>query len=82
VLLDGTRIKTLPSRLGVTELARLASSGARPAGPSPLLVGSTAVIEVDRAVNAAGLISALATSRSASACNWPGSGSPWGWKDR
>ena len=40
VLLDGARIKTLPSRLGITELARLAASGARPAGPSPLLAGT------------------------------------------
>ena len=40
VLLDGARIKTLPSRLGVAELARLASAGARPAGPSPLLAGT------------------------------------------
>ena len=30
VLLDGARIKTLPSRLGVAELARLAAAGARP----------------------------------------------------
>jgi transposase InsO family protein len=57
VLLDGTRIKTLPSRLGITELARLAADGARPAGPSPLPTGKTAVIEVDRTVNATGLIS-------------------------
>src|SRR5262249_20934217 len=57
VLLDGTRIKTLPSRLGVTELARLAASGARPAGPCPLPAGDGAVIEVDRTVNAAGLVS-------------------------
>ena len=35
VLMDGTRLKTLPSRLGVTELARLAASGARPAGHRP-----------------------------------------------
>jgi transposase InsO family protein len=55
VLLDGTRIKTLPSRLGVTELARLAAGGARPAGPSPLPAGDGAVIEVDRTVNATGL---------------------------
>jgi transposase InsO family protein len=55
VLLDGSRIKTLPSRLGATELARLASGGARPAGPSPLPSGDGAVIEVDRTVNAAGL---------------------------
>jgi transposase InsO family protein len=57
VLLDGARIKTLPSRLGVTELARLAASGARPAGPSPLPAGDGAVIEVDRTVNATGLVS-------------------------
>jgi hypothetical protein len=57
VLLDGTRIKTLPSRLGVTELARLAANGARPAGPSPLPAGNGAVIEVDRTVNATGLVS-------------------------
>jgi transposase InsO family protein len=57
VLLDGTRIKTLPSRLGVTELARLAAHGARPAGPSPLPTGDGAVIEVDRTVNASGLVS-------------------------
>jgi Integrase core domain len=57
VLADGTRIKSLPSRLGVTNLARLAASGARPAGLSPLPTGDGAVIEVDRTVNAAGLVS-------------------------
>jgi hypothetical protein len=57
VLLDGARIKTLPSRLGVTELSRLAANGARPAGPSPLPAGDGAVIEVDRTVNATGLVS-------------------------
>jgi transposase InsO family protein len=50
VLLDGARIKTVPSRLGMTELARLAAGGARPAGPSPLPTGDGAVIEVDRTV--------------------------------
>ena len=55
VLLDGTRLKTLPSRLGVTDLARLAADGARPAGPSPLPAGTGMAIEVDRMVNAAGL---------------------------
>jgi len=55
VLLDGARIKTLPSRLGVAELARLASGGARPAGPSPLLAGTGTAIEIERTVNAAGL---------------------------
>jgi transposase InsO family protein len=57
VLLDGARIKTLPSRLGGTELARLAANGARPAGPSPLPTGDGAVIEVDRTVNATGGVS-------------------------
>jgi hypothetical protein len=50
------QLKTVPSRLGVTELARLAANGARPAGPCPLPAGDGAVIEVDRTVNAAGLI--------------------------
>ena len=57
VLLDGARIKTVPSRLGAADLARLAANGARPAGPSPLPAGDGAVIEVDRTVNAAGLVS-------------------------
>jgi transposase InsO family protein len=57
VLLDGARIKTLPSRLGASELARLAAHGARPAGPSPLPAGTGAAIEVDRTVNAIGLVS-------------------------
>jgi transposase InsO family protein len=56
VLLDGARIKTLPSRLGVAELARLACAGARPAGPSPLLAGTATAIEIERTVNATGLV--------------------------
>jgi transposase InsO family protein len=56
VLLDGARVKTLPSRLGITELARLAADGARPAGPSPLRAGTGTVVEVERTVNAAGLV--------------------------
>jgi len=55
VLLDGARLKTLPSRLGVTELTRLAANGARPAGPSPRPSGTGTAIEVERMVNAAGL---------------------------
>jgi transposase InsO family protein len=57
VLLGGTRLKTLPSRLGVIELARLAADGARPAGPSPLPSGTSTAVEVDRMVNACGLVS-------------------------
>ena len=56
VLLDGARIKTLPSRLGVAELVRLASGGARPAGPSPLLAGTGTAVEIERTVNATGLV--------------------------
>jgi hypothetical protein len=61
VLLAGTRLKTLPSRLGVTELARLAADGARPAGPSPLPAGNGLAIEVERMVNGAGLIGLAGT---------------------
>jgi len=56
VLLGGTRLKTLPSRLGVVELARLAADGARPAGPCPLPSGNGAAVEVERIVNATGLV--------------------------
>jgi hypothetical protein len=55
VLAGGIRIKTLPSRLGITELARLAATGGRPAGPPPLPAGDGTAIEVDRLVNARGL---------------------------
>ena len=61
VLLDGTRIKTLPSRLGITELARLAAGSARPAGPSPLPPGTGTAVEAERTVNAAGLVSLAGT---------------------
>jgi hypothetical protein len=55
VLLDGYRVKTLPSRLDARDLARLAAAGARPAGPPPLPPASGDVIEVERTVNAASL---------------------------
>ena len=54
---DGTRLKTLPSRLGVIELARLAAGDARPAGPPPISGPTGTALEVDRIVNAAGLVS-------------------------
>ena len=57
VLLDGHRIKTLPSRLDARDLARLAAAGARPAGPPPLPPAAGDVIEVDRTVNASGNVS-------------------------
>lgn len=54
VLLEGARIKTLPSRLSRTDLARLANRGARRAGPAPLPLSAAAVIEVDPMVNGCG----------------------------
>ena len=57
VLLYGYRIKTLPSRLDARDLARLAASGASPAGPLPLPPASGEVIEVERTVNASGNVS-------------------------
>jgi len=56
VLLDGTRLKTLPSRLGITELARLGADGARSAGPLPQPGGEGLAIEVERMVNGIGLV--------------------------
>jgi hypothetical protein len=56
VVIGGSRLKTLPSRVGVTELARLAAGGARPAGPSPLPPGNSRAVEVERMVNATGLV--------------------------
>ena len=57
VLLDGHRIKTLPSRLDARDLARLATAGAQPAGPPPLSPAAGDVTEVDRTVNASGNVS-------------------------
>jgi hypothetical protein len=57
VLLDGHPIKTLPSRLDIIDLARLAAAGARPAGPPPLPPASGHVIEVERTVSASGNVS-------------------------
>ena len=57
VLLDGFRVKTLPSRLDARDLARLAAAGARQAGPPPLPPASGDVIEVERTVNASGNVS-------------------------
>jgi hypothetical protein len=63
--IDGVRIKTLPSRFSVVDLTRLRHGDARPAGPPPatpapprrgvLLAG--AIVELDRLVNASGLVS-------------------------
>ena len=57
----GWRIKTVPSRLSAVDLARLRSAGARPAGPPPAgpapgAMAATNCVEVQRLVNAAGII--------------------------
>jgi hypothetical protein len=58
----GPHFKTVPSRLTTTHLARLRTAGAVPAGPPPVPVTAArgapagAVVEVDRVVNASGLI--------------------------
>ena len=48
------------SHLSVTDLAVLAATGGRPAGPSPLPLppaGPGAAVEVDRTVSATGIVS-------------------------
>ena len=59
LLIDGVRLKTVPSRLSVAQLQQLLADGGRPAGPPPIGTGDErpgAAIEVDRLVNATGLI--------------------------
>ena len=57
VLAGGYRVKTLPSRLDTADLARLAASGASPAGPPPLPPPEGSVIEAERTVSACGNVS-------------------------
>jgi Integrase core domain len=57
VLMDGHRLKTLPSRLDRTDIGRLLASGARPAVRSLQPSASGSVIELDRIVNASGTVS-------------------------
>jgi transposase InsO family protein len=57
----GWRIKTVPSRLSAVDLARLRQNGARQAGPPPAgnapgALAATSCVEVQRLVNAAGII--------------------------
>lgn len=57
LLISGTRLKSLRSHLSVADLASLVGKGARPAGPSPLPpVDAGEAVEVDRLVNASGLV--------------------------
>ena len=56
---DGRRLKTVPSRLTPGHLRQLLADGGRPAGPPPLPTGDGqgTAVEVDRLVNAQGLVS-------------------------
>ncbi|MBQ0979105.1 transposase [Micromonospora sp. M61] len=54
LLIAGARIKSVRSHLSVTDLAMLARTGGRPAGPSPLPIdtaGRPGVVEVERTVS-------------------------------
>jgi hypothetical protein len=57
VLLDGFRVKTLPSCPDARDLARLMAARASPAGPPPLPPASGDAIEVERTANASGNVS-------------------------
>jgi hypothetical protein len=59
--IGGWRIKTVPSRLTAVDMARLRQNGARPAGPPPTgnapgALAATSCVEVQRLVNATGII--------------------------
>jgi hypothetical protein len=59
LLVNGVRLKSVPSRLTTTHLRRLLDDGGRPAGPPPLRTGDTQpgmAVEVDRTVNAVGAV--------------------------
>ncbi|MEU1395610.1 IS481 family transposase [Micromonospora zamorensis] len=60
LLVNGVRLKTVPSRLTPTHLRQLLADDGQPAGPPPITTGAVqagAPIEVERLVNATGLIS-------------------------
>ncbi|WP_433653345.1 IS481 family transposase [Micromonospora zamorensis] len=59
LLIDGVRLKTVPSRLTPAHLRQLLDDDGQPAGPPPITTGPVQVgapIEVERLVNATGLI--------------------------
>jgi transposase InsO family protein len=58
LLAGGARLKTIRSHLSTSDLARLAATGGRPAGPPPLPVPESdgTAVEVDRVVNAVGTV--------------------------
>jgi hypothetical protein len=61
LLAGGVRIKSVRSHLSTADIARLAASGGRPAGPPPLPAADTpgAAVEVDRVVSTGGTVSLL-----------------------
>jgi hypothetical protein len=59
LLIDGVRLKTVPSRLTAADLGQLLAEGGKPAGPPPVSTGPVTPggpVEVERLVNACGLI--------------------------
>ncbi|MEW2386525.1 DDE-type integrase/transposase/recombinase [Micromonospora sp. NPDC047707] len=59
LLINGVRLKTVPSRLTPAHLRQLLADDGQPAGPPPITTGPVQAggpIEVDRLVNATGLI--------------------------
>jgi transposase InsO family protein len=59
LLIDGVRLKTVPSRLTAADLGQLLAEGGKPAGPPPVSTGPVmpgGPVEVERLVNACGLI--------------------------
>jgi hypothetical protein len=57
LIVNGVRLKTVPSRLTEAHLQRLLDEGGRPAGPPPIATGQHGdAIEVDRTVNGCGQI--------------------------
>jgi len=56
---NGVRLKTVPSRLTITQLQQLLAEDGHPAGPPPIQTGPVqfgGAIEVDRLVKASGLV--------------------------
>jgi hypothetical protein len=59
LILDGVRLKTVPSRLSPAHLHQLLADDARPAGPPPVSTGRPgigAAVELERTINATGLL--------------------------
>jgi hypothetical protein len=59
LLLNGVRLKTVPSRFSLAHLQQLLADGGRPAGPPPVSTGPAhpgGAIEVDRTIGPTGLL--------------------------